>query len=78
MERFFDGTDQENSEKQEGKNGGKKKKILFCNGRGGSHTRVFSICWERPRVTLPQDQEEPLEWEPPLQNNACSPGCFVF
>jgi hypothetical protein len=51
---------------------------LFCNGRGGSHTRVFSICWERPRVTLPQDQEEPLEWEPPLQNNACSPGCFVF
>jgi len=25
MERFFDGTDQENSKKQEGKNGGKKK-----------------------------------------------------
>jgi hypothetical protein len=43
-----------------------KKKILFCNVYGSSHTRVFSICWERPRATLPQDQEEPLEWEPPL------------
>jgi hypothetical protein len=26
MERFFDGTDEENSKKQDGKNGGKKKK----------------------------------------------------
>jgi len=54
MERFFDGTDQENSKtqggkgqirliqkKQEGKNGEKKKKILFCNVCGSSHTRVF-------------------------------------
>jgi hypothetical protein len=30
MERFFDGTDQEKKLKQEGKNGGKKKKrFLF-------------------------------------------------
>jgi hypothetical protein len=22
--------------------------VLFCNVRGGSHTHVFSICWECP------------------------------
>ncbi len=46
MERFFDGMDQENSKKQEGKNGGKKKKrfsiggvfpILKCSPEEGSH-----------------------------------------
>jgi hypothetical protein len=48
IERFFDVTDQENSKTQgKGKNGGKKKKRFFYI-HGGSHTRVFSICQERP------------------------------
>jgi hypothetical protein len=50
MERFFDGTDQENSKHQERKNGGRKKKRFFsiC---GGSHTRVFSIGRECSQAT---------------------------
>ncbi len=75
--------------KQEGKNGGKKKKriftymevpILVC---GGSHTGVFSIGGECPRgiynthVTLPQ--ENPLEWEPSLQlGHSFSPSFLPF
>ncbi len=56
MERFFDGTNQENSKNQERKNGGKKKKgffifiFYFFNIHGGSDTHVFSIGWECPRL----------------------------
>jgi hypothetical protein len=62
MERFFYGTDRENSEtqggkgqirkiqnKQEGKNGAKEKKRFFYV-HGGSHTCLFSIGWERSQV----------------------------
>jgi len=49
MERFFDGMDQENSKKQELKNGGKKKKRFLQ--LGGSYTCVFSINRERPLAT---------------------------
>ncbi len=38
-----------------------KERVLFSYIHGGSHTRVFSIGWERPRATL--DQENPLVWE---------------
>jgi len=77
MERFYDGTDQENLKTQEGKNGGKKKKRFFFNFNvlGDSHTRVFSISQSRtplgyrPCATLPQ--ENPLVWEPPLQQCHC-------
>jgi len=51
MERVFDGTDQENSKTQEGKNGGNKKKRFFIHLSGGSHTRVFSIGREHPWAT---------------------------
>jgi hypothetical protein len=47
----YDGTDQENPKKQEGRNGGKKKKRFFCYLLGGSHTRVFSISQEWPWAT---------------------------
>jgi len=51
MERFFDGTNQENSKNQERKNGGKKKGFFFVfNIHGGSHTHVFSIGWECPQL----------------------------
>jgi len=39
----------------------KKESSFFLHTCGGSHTRVFSIGWERPRATL--DQENPLVWE---------------
>jgi len=42
-------TDQENSKKQEGKNGGMKKR--YCYICEGSHTRVFSISREHPQAT---------------------------
>jgi hypothetical protein len=42
---FFDGMDQENSKKQEGKT---KRECCEC---GGSHTHVFSIDPEHPPTT---------------------------
>jgi hypothetical protein len=39
MERFFDGTDQENSKTQGKKKERKRKDFSIC---GGSHTQVFS------------------------------------
>jgi hypothetical protein len=38
------------NKKQEGKNGGTKKKRI-CYRPRGSHTHVFSISWECPRAT---------------------------
>jgi len=88
MKRFLDGMDQESSKtqggkgqirkiqkKQEGRNGGKKKKrfflyitpymevpILMCSPSvGNTHS---GYC---PRATLPL--ENALVWEPPLQYN---------
>jgi hypothetical protein len=83
MERFFDGsqkfkntrrkgTNQENSKKQEGKNGGKKKKRLLSTWR---FPYSCVLHWSgmpsgyRPDGTLPQ--ENPLVWEPPLEQNHC-------
>jgi len=69
MERFFDGTDKENSKIQGGNNGGKKKEDFL-------HMWRFPYLWFLhrsgmasgycPRVTFPQDN--PLIWEPPLQH----------
>ncbi len=60
-------TDQENSKKQEGKNGGKKKKKILHTLRFpvyspsvGNALRLLPLC------DLPQ--ENPLIWEPPLQH----------
>jgi len=80
MKSFFDGTDQENSKTQGVK--GQIRKILKNKKErmeerkrsdfyihGGSHICVFSIGQEHPwataHMTLPQ--ENPLVWEPPLQ-----------
>jgi len=81
MERFFDGTDQENSKtqrgkgqirkikkKQEGKNGWKKKKRFSCMWRFPYWCvlhRSGTPSGYCPRTTLPQ--ENPLVLEPPLQ-----------
>ncbi len=65
------GTDQENSKKQEGKNGGKKKKRFLCMWRFSCVFHRSGTPWEyRPHATLPQ--ENPLIWEPPLQQNSLS------
>jgi hypothetical protein len=40
-----------NSKKQEGKNGGTKKKRIFFSICGGSHNRVFSIGREHPQAS---------------------------
>ncbi len=72
MKRFFDEMDQENSKKQEGKNGRNEKKrflkFFFGNIPGGSpyscvpHWLGMPSCY-RLRATLPQ--ENPLVWDPP-------------
>jgi hypothetical protein len=54
MERFFDGTDQENSKKNKKQRMDERKRRNF-DIRGGSHTHVFSIGQERPCATLPQE-----------------------
>jgi hypothetical protein len=76
MERFFDGTDQENSKTQGGKGHSSRKikktrrkekeEIFYIHG--GSHTHVFSICQEHPCATL--YEENPLIWGPPHQPSA--------
>jgi hypothetical protein len=83
MERFFDGIVQKNSKTQGGKGQIRKiqkikkermeerKRRDFYVG-GGSHTRLFSICWEHHRGTL--TQENPLLlWGPPLQQKTLAP-----
>jgi hypothetical protein len=82
MERFFDGTNQENSKTQGGKaqirriqknkKERKRRDFYVC---GGSHTHVFfhqsGTPWGyHPHATLPQ--ENLLIWEPPLQQNSLS------
>jgi hypothetical protein len=85
MERFFDGMDQKNSKTQGGKGQimkipkikkermeeRKRRDFIFFDVGGGSHTRVFSIGWEHPRATLPQ--ENPLVWGPHLQQKTHPP-----
>jgi hypothetical protein len=76
MERFFDGTDQENSkntrkgidpessEKQEGKNGGKKEKRFL-------HWWRFPYSCGLHQSGTPSGYHphvNPLVWEPPLQH----------
>ncbi len=76
MERFFDGTesgkfkntrrkgtDQENSKKQEGKNGGEKKKIFL-----GTWRFLYLCVLDRCPHGATFPQENPLVWEPPLQH----------
>jgi hypothetical protein len=49
---FFDEMDQENSKKQEGKNGGNENKRFFLIFFGKvPRTRVFPTGWECPHVT---------------------------
>jgi hypothetical protein len=67
MERFFDGTDQENSKTQGENNGGKKKKKLLHMWRFPYscilHRSGMPSGYYCPSVTFPQ--ENPLIWEPP-------------
>jgi hypothetical protein len=79
MERFFDGTDQENSKTQGGKGQirkikknkkermeeKKKKKEIFMHVEVSIPMCCPSVWNDRPRATLPQ--ENPLLWEPPLR-----------
>jgi hypothetical protein len=81
MERFFDGMDPKNSKTQGGKGQIKKiqknkkerveerKRRDFYVG-GGSHTRVFSIDWEHPRLGEPTrmgTSPTPENTPPPMQ-----------
>lgn len=47
-----------------------KRRDFFVCGGSYTHTRVFSISRDRPDATLPQ--ENPLIWEPSLQQNSLS------
>jgi hypothetical protein len=68
MERFFGGINHEISNKQEGKNRGKKKKRFLHMWRFPYSCVLHQsgTPWGyHPHATLPQ--ENPLELEPPLQ-----------